>query len=197
MIATHVSRETSDRLKHFETLVTAENQLQNLVSATSLAAFQSRHVADAMQLVSLAPAGRSWCDIGSGAGLPGIVIAIVTGGPISLIEPRRLRADFLRRAIVDLELADVEVVEAKAERATGQFDIITARAVASLSQLFAISSHLVRRETRWILPKGRGAKKELDEALQSWQGEFELVPSLTSEDAMIVVAEQVRRRGGT
>ena len=125
------------------------------------------------------------------------MIAIVAGGPISLIEPRRLRADFLRRAIVDLELANAEIVEAKAEWVTGQFDIITARAVASLSQLFAMSSHLAHRETRWILPKGRGAKKELDEALQSWQGEFELVPSLTSEDAMIVVAERVRRRGGT
>ncbi len=197
MKGVHVSRETSARLLRYEVLVAQENQNQNLVSASTLGDFRSRHVADAVQLLSLAPPGREWCDIGSGAGLPGLVIAIVGGGPMSLIEPRRLRADFLRRAVCDLQLEHVEIVEAKAERVARTFDIITARAVAGLSCLFAISEHLSHRETRWILPKGRGAKKELDEALQSWQGDFELVPSLTSEDAMIVVAERVRRRGET
>ncbi len=177
----------------FKALVTAENEKQNLVSPASLAEFDTRHIADAVQLADLGKEG-SWCDVGSGAGLPGIVIAIVTGAPMTLIEPRKLRADFLRRAVAELGL-DAEVAEAKAERVPAHFDNITARAVAELSKLFTITEHLAQRGTRWILPKGRSAKKELEAAQVSWQGSFTLVPSRTSDEAMILVAEGVRRRG--
>lgn len=197
MIEDSVSRETAERLHCFKALVIEENQRQNLISATTLAEFESRHIADSFQLITLASANGRWCDIGSGAGLPGLVIAIVGDVTITLIEPRRLRADFLRRATLELGLANVTVVEAKAERFAGEFDVITARAVAGLAHLFSMSAHLAHSKTRWILPKGRGAKKELDEALQAWQGDFKLVPSLTSGDAMIVVADRVRRRGET
>ena len=83
----------------------------------------------------------------------------------------------------------------KAERVPDHFDNITARAVAELSKLFAITEHLAQRGTRWILPKGRSAQKELEAAQMSWQGAFTLVPSRTSDAAMIIVAEGVRRRG--
>lgn len=189
-----VSRETAAKLAEFEVLVRSENQVQNLVSASTLEDFASRHIADATQLVGLASPGSSWCDIGSGAGLPGIVIAIVTGDPVTLVEPRRLRADFLRRACRTLELEAV-VIELKSQRVTGQFDVITARAVANLTELFAMTEHLGHATTRWILPKGRNAQKELEAAKQSWQGDFAVVPSETSEEALIVVAERVRRRG--
>jgi len=189
----NVSRETSDRLALFKALVIAENSLQNLVSAASLAEFETRHLDDGVQLADLGRPG-SWCDVGSGAGLPGIVIAIVTGAPMTLIEPRKLRADFLRRAVAELGL-DAQVAEMKAERVPAHFDNITARAVAELPKLFAITEHLAQRGTRWILPKGRNAKKELADAQLSWQGSFTLVPSRTSEEATIIVAEGVRRRG--
>ena len=189
-----VSRETAAKLAEFESLVRSENQMQNLVSAATLGDFANRHIADATQLIGLALPGSTWCDIGSGAGLPGIVISIVTGDPMTLVEPRRLRADFLRRSCQILGL-DAQVVESKAERVTGQFDVITARAVADLTKLFAMSEHLAHATTRWILPKGRNAQKELEAAKQSWQGEFAVAPSETSEDALIVVAERVRRRG--
>jgi 16S rRNA (guanine527-N7)-methyltransferase len=189
----NVSRETSDRLALFKALVIAENSLQNLVSPASLAEFDTRHLDDGVQLADLGRPG-SWCDVGSGAGLPGIVIAIVTGAPMTLIEPRKLRADFLRRAIAELGL-DAQVAEMKAERVPAHFDNITARAVAELPKLFAITQHLAQRGTRWILPKGRNAKKELADAQLSWQGSFTLVPSRTSDEATIIVAEGVRRRG--
>ena len=189
----NVSRETSDRLALFKALVIAENSLQNLVSPASLAEFETRHLDDGVQLADLGRPG-SWCDVGSGAGLPGIVIAIVTGAPMTLIEPRKLRADFLRRAVAELGL-DAQVAEMKAERVPAHFDNITARAVAELPKLFAITEHLAQRGTRWILPKGRNAKKELADAQLSWQGSFTLVPSRTSDEATIIVAEGVRRRG--
>lgn len=190
---TIVSRETCEKLARFGELVAAENDVQNLVSPSSLAHFATRHVDDAIQLAALGKPG-SWCDVGSGAGLPGIVIAIVTGAPMTLIEPRKLRADFLRRAVTELEI-DATVAEMKAERVPAHFDNITARAVAELSKLLAITEHLAQRGTRWILPKGRTAQKELESAQLSWQGSFTLVPSRTSDEAMILVAEGVRRRG--
>ncbi len=188
-----VSRETSVRLEHFKALVIEENERQNLISPASISDFDSRHLEDAIQLVALGKPG-SWCDVGSGPGLPGIVIAIVTGEPMTLIEPRKRRADFLRRAVAELGI-NTRVCEIKAERVPAHFDNITARAVAELSKLLAITEHLAQRGTRWILPKGRSAQKELEAAQHSWQGVFTLVPSRTSDAAMIVVAEGVRRRG--
>ena len=189
---TSVPRETADRLAQFKALVIDENTRQNLISPGSVADFDSRHLADGMQLAGLGKPG-TWCDVGSGAGLPGIIIAIVTGAPMTLIEPRKLRADFLRRAVKELDL-DATVSELKAERVPDHFDNITARAVAELSKLFSITEHLAQRGTRWILPKGQSAQKELDAAQQSWQGAFTLVPSRTGEGAMIIVAEGLRRR---
>ena len=188
-----VPRETRERLARFKQLVIEESARQNLVSPQSLAEFDERHLADAVQLVELGKPG-TWCDVGSGAGLPGIVIALVTGAPMTLIEPRKLRADFLRRAVSELGI-DATVSEMKAERVPAHFDNITARAVAELSKLFAITEHLAQRGTRWILPKGQSAQKELEAAQQSWQGAFTLVPSRTGDAAMIIVAEGVRRRG--
>jgi 16S rRNA (guanine527-N7)-methyltransferase len=180
-------------IAQFKLLVIEENQRQNLVSPKSIDEFDVRHVDDAAQLVALGKPGN-WADIGSGAGLPGLVIAVLTGAPMTLIEPRRLRADFLRRAIAELGV-DATVSEAKAQNVTGRFDNITARAVAELDKLFAMAEHLAHPGTRWILPKGRSAKKELEAAQQSWHGRFTLVPSRTSDEAMILVAEDVRRRG--
>ncbi len=189
----NVSRETNEKLARFKALVIDENQRQNLVSPASVADFDTRHLADGIQLATLGNTG-SWCDVGSGAGLPGIVIAILTGAPMTLIEPRRLRADFLRRAVRELDI-NAEVSEHKAERVPDHFDNITARALAPLDKLFLITEHLAQRGTRWILPKGKSAQKELAAAQQAWQGVFTLVPSRTSDAAMIVIAEGVRRRG--
>lgn len=190
-----VSRETSDKLARYEALVRAESGRQNLVARSTLDNFAVRHVQDAAQLLALAPAGHAWCDIGSGAGLPGMVIAILNGDPMTLVEPRRLRAEFLRAVVADLDLDNVTVVEGKAEQVGGRFDVITARAVAETGKLFAMTLHLAHPDTRWILPKGRSAKKELEAAMMSWQGEFRLVPSATSDEAHILVAERVKRRG--
>ena len=124
-----------------------------------------------------------------------MVVAILTGDPMSLIEPRRLRADFLRRAVANLGLAYVEVLECKAEQVEAKYDVITARAVAETGKLFAMTEHLAHAGTRWILPKGQSAKKELDAAQLTWQGEFRLVSSRTNDEAHILVAERVRRKG--
>ena len=190
-----VPRETMERLDRFASLLVEENQRQNLIALGSVNDLWGRHIVDGAQLYGLAGDAGNWCDIGSGPGLPGLVIAILGGRPMTLNEPRRLRADFLRRAIDELGLGLVEVAECKVERLSGKFDFITARAVANLDKLLGIAWHLAHSETKWILPKGEKVKSELDEARTSWQGSFRLVPSRTHPASAIVIAEHVQRRG--
>jgi len=189
-----VPRETFEKLDAYATLLREEAGRQNLVSAATLDHLWERHILDSAQLVRFEPhSGASWADIGSGAGLPGIVIACIVAGPVTLIEPRRLRADFLHRVCESLGLNGL-VVLGKAERAGGKYDVITARAVARLGQFLGISAHLSTRNTVWALPKGRSAEEELAEAKQSWQGAFHVEQSVTDADSKIVVAAGVRAR---
>jgi 16S rRNA (guanine527-N7)-methyltransferase len=123
------------------------------------------------------------------------MVVATFGEPITLVEPRRLRVEFLERVKTELSLDNVRIVFGKAEQLAGTFDIITARAVAALPSLLAMTTHLAHYGTKWVLPKGQKAKSELDEARRSWQGRFELMPSLTSPDASIVIAEGVQPRG--
>ena len=87
------------------------------------------------------------------------------------------------------------VVEGKAERASGQFDVITARAVASLDKFLGLSTHLSTENSLWVLPKGRNARSELDEARLHWHCDAEIQPSLTDPESEIVVLRRVRARG--
>lgn len=189
-----VSRETIARLERYADLLREENSRQNLVARSSLDDLWSRHIIDSAQLVRFEPhAAATWVDIGSGAGLPGIVIACLAEGPVTLIEPRRLRAEFLHRVCDSLEL-NATVVAAKAERASGVYDVISARAVAPLGSFLRISQHLSTRNTVWVLPKGRTAERELAEAKSAWQGVFHVEQSVTDADSKIVVATGVRAR---
>lgn len=189
-----VSRETLEKLEAYTGLLKEENARQNLVSASTLDRLWDRHILDSAQLVRFEPgSGASWADIGSGAGLPGIMIACLVEGPVTLIEPRRLRAEFLHKVVESLQL-NATVVCAKAERLEGTFDVITGRAVAPLAKFLEISSHLSTRNTVWALPKGRNAQVELAEARRSWQGVFHVEQSATDEDSMIVVGTGVRAK---
>ena len=190
-----VSRETFERLERFVALLLHENQRQNLIAPSSAPELWTRHILDGAQLLGIAGEEGKWCDIGSGPGLPGMVIAILGGTPMTLNEPRKLRADFLRRATEELSLRRVVVADCKVERLEGKFDFITARAVANLDRLLGMACHLAHSETKWVLPKGERAQSELDEARKAWQGSFRLVPSRTHPASAIIVAEHVQRRG--
>lgn len=191
-----VSRETEPRLGKFVDLLIEENERQNLISRASVADVWDRHIRDSLQLLELAPSDARWLDIGSGPGLPGIVLAIAGVRHITLVEPRRLRTAFLERCCDELGLNGVEVVTGKAEQLRQRYDVITARAVASIDKLFRMGEPLLASNGRWVLPKGRSAEKELEEARATWQGEFRLIGSQTDPDAKILVADKVRRRTG-
>jgi len=189
-----VSRETFEKIEVYAALLREENRHQNLVSASTVDHLWERHILDSAQLLRFeSHAGASWADIGSGAGLPGIVIACLAAGPVTLIEPRRLRAEFLHRVVESLQL-NTSVFLGKAERAQGTYDIITARAVADLNNLLKISAHLSTRKSRWLLPKGRSAEQELADAQQAWQGVFHVERSATDPESRIVVCTGVRAK---
>jgi 16S rRNA (guanine527-N7)-methyltransferase len=189
-----VSRETFEKLQSYVALLSEENARQNLISAATLDQVWDRHILDSAQLVGFEPhAGASWVDIGSGAGLPGIVIGCLVEGPVTLVEPRRLRADFLHKVCESL-VPNANVACSKAERLDGSYEVITARAVANLATTLQISHHLSTTKTVWALPKGRNALGELAEAGKSWQGEFHVERSVTDAESWIIVARGVRAK---
>lgn len=192
-----VSRETEAAVRRFASLLAAEAEQQNLVARSTLESLWDRHLLDSAQLARFEPHdGASWVDIGSGAGLPGIVVSALVTGPVLLIEPRKLRSEFLQTVLGELGLGTrVQILCAKAERATGRFDVITARAVASLDRLFAMALHLSHRHTLWVLPKGRSAKSELEEARGNWHCDARVEGSVTDPDAAILVIRNVRAKG--
>ena len=190
-----VSRETLARLDAFAQALEEENSRQNLVSRATLDRTWERHIVDSAQLLRFAPSPRaSWIDLGSGAGFPGLVVALLHRGPVTLVEARRLRADFLRRAAAILGV-EAEIVEERAERLPPRpFDAISARAFAPLPRLLELGTSFSTAKTVWVLPKGRNAQSELEALDPSWQGSFHLEPSLTDPDARIIVAEGVHRK---
>jgi 16S rRNA (guanine527-N7)-methyltransferase len=192
-----VPRETIERLEAFEALLRDENARQNLVSKASLDHFWLRHIADSAQLVRFAPSPTaSWVDLGSGAGFPGLVVALLHEGPVTLIEERRLRIDFLRQAAQVLAV-EAEIVGARVERAPARkYDVISARAFAPLPRLLDLGTSFSTRKTLWVLPKGRNAETELEGLGPSWQGDFRLETSVTDAQAWIIVAEGVQRKAG-
>lgn len=189
-----VPRETFERLEEYVRLLLAGNAEQNLIAMSTVPMVWQRHILDSAQLVAWAPSGN-WADIGSGAGLPGIVSAILTGEPTTLVEPRRLRADFLRRVVERLSLPRITVLQGKPSVLHGEFATLTARAVASASEMLRMTIHLSRPGTVWLLPKGRSAQKELDEVRTAWHGDFCLQPSRTDGQASILIAKGVRPWG--
>jgi 16S rRNA (guanine527-N7)-methyltransferase len=194
--ALDVPRETFQRLDRFAEMLTQENERQNLVSKTSLERLWNRHMYDSAQLLRFAPANAgTWLDLGAGAGFPGLIAALLHPARITLVEARRLRADFLRRAAEALGVTDkVEIICARAEALPPRaFDVISARACAPLDRLLALGAPFSTGGTIWILPKGRNAKSELEAVQSSWQGDFRLEPSLTDDEAGIIVARGVRR----
>ena len=189
-----VPRETMARLDAFAALLREESQSHNLVSRSTLDQLWVRHIADSAQLLAFAPSPEArWIDLGSGAGFPGLIVAALHAGPVTLVEERKLRADFLRRAAAVLGV-EVDVRQARVERLLPvPFDVISARAFAPLPRLLDLGTGLSTTNSVWILPKGRNAKTELEALGASWQGDFRLEASVTDPEARIIVATGVRR----
>jgi 16S rRNA (guanine527-N7)-methyltransferase len=191
--ARNVSRGTFDAIFRFLGFLTDEATRQNLIAASTLDSLWSRHVVDAAQLLDHAGVWESWLDLGSGAGFPGLIIALLGEGRVTLIESRAKRISFLLEAASIAGVAErVTVIGGRVETAPRhRYDVISARAFAPLPKLLEVAMPFADRRTRWVLPKGKSAGEELEAARASWQGAFRLVPSVTDSEAAIIVAEGV------
>lgn len=193
-----VSRETWARLQRYADLLLTGMDAQNLISASTVPHLWARHIADSAQLLTYSrDAGDGlWIDLGSGAGLPGVVLACLSDRPIWLIESRRKRIDFLQHVIDELALPHARIVGDRVEKVSPcAASVISARAYAPLPQLWASALHLSNDKTTWILPKGRNAQNELETTRPAWQGVFHVKPSVTDTESAIIVAQGVRPKG--
>jgi 16S rRNA (guanine527-N7)-methyltransferase len=187
-----VSRETMANLEVFVAFLKREGQSQNLISASTMDHIWSRHIVDSAQLLTLlgdVQPNMRWLDLGSGAGFPGLIIAMLTDFHVTLVESRARRIDYLERAVEMLDLSKrVRVAGLALERLeTAPFSVISARAFAPLPKLFELASRFSTNNTLWLLPKGRNASHEWNAAQKDWQGEFRVTVSVTDQEAGILV----------
>ena len=187
-----VSRETMDALKTLVAFLKREASGQNLISASTLDHIWSRHIVDSAQLLQFldhAPAATRWLDLGSGAGFPGLIIALLTDYNVTLVESRARRIDYLQRAVEMLDLTRrVHVAGVALERLeTAPYSVISARAFAPLPKLFDLAERFATNKTLWLLPKGRNADHEWQDAQGVWDGNFQVMKSITDQDAGILV----------
>lgn len=194
------SSTIGERLRAFVEQVIHANERQNLISAATIDAIWARHVVDSAQLVELAEVSADtsthWVDLGTGAGFPGVVVGCILNMPITLVETRKLRTEFLAHSARELGLSHVTVAAGRVQtlRLSSPATHISARAFAPLDRLLSDSSHLADSSTCWLLPKGRNAQLELESARRQWQGVFHVEQSVTASDSVIVRATGVTAR---
>jgi 16S rRNA (guanine527-N7)-methyltransferase len=196
---TPVSRETLDRLDRFVAVLLAWQQHTNLIAASTEPTLWTRHIADSLQLLRLAPQARVWVDLGSGGGFPGLVVACaladMPGACVHLVESSTKKATFLREA-AHAAGAPVEVhavrIEDFVEKLTAPVDVVTARALAPLAGLLAATYPLLKIGTLGLFPKGQYVDAELTEATKCWSIQSSLAPSLTDPKAKIVCVTGIR-----
>ena len=197
---TPVSRETEERLDRYVELLLHWQSKVNLVSPSTLRELWTRHVADSLQLIPLAPQARIWADLGSGGGFPGLPIAlageVVTR--VHLIESNGKKAAFLREAVRVTGARAVvhqERAEKFGESCAEIVHVVTARAVAPLKTLCDQAFPLLRRGALGIFPKGQDVDVELTHAAKYWRLDADKVPSKTNPAGSIVVIRSLEPIG--
>jgi 16S rRNA (guanine(527)-N(7))-methyltransferase RsmG len=191
-----IDDEARARLERFAGALQRWNGRINLVAPGDEPQLWQRHILDSAQLVPLLP-GRTGTliDLGSGAGFPGLIIAILTSWHVQLVEADHRKAAFLREvARATGTHVTIHAIRSEALQ-TMPADVVTARAYAPLVSLIPVAERLVARGGVCLFPKGRGAKDELTAAAREWHMRVERFPSRTSPDATLLRISEIRRAG--
>jgi 16S rRNA (guanine527-N7)-methyltransferase len=196
-----VPSHTAARLDRFAALLFEWQPRMNLVARSTLPHLWTRHIADSSQLLRFAPEARTWVDLGSGAGFPGLVIACAlaenAGAVVHLVESTAKKCSFLREAAETLDLPAV-IHNQRIEEFTSDFnapvDVVTARALAPLDRLLALAAPLLKTGTTGIFPKGQDVEAELTAASKYWNIDCVLEPSVTAPASRIVVVRKLTAR---
>ena len=189
------SPETAARLAAYRDLLLRWNTRINLISVETAGEIDQRHIADCAQLQPLLPPAGPIADIGSGAGLPGLVLAVLQPErEIHLVESDKRKAAFLVEASAQLKLPMVNVHACRAENAKlPPLSAITARALAPLATLLPYADNFLAPGGVAVFPKGKAAEKELTEAAQGWHFTCERFPSTTNPEATILRLSNIHR----
>jgi 16S rRNA (guanine527-N7)-methyltransferase len=192
-----VSRETCERIDAFVELFLRWRRAVQLVAPADLAKLWTRHIADSLQLIELAPAAKNWADLGAGGGFPGLVIALAFGerekGFVHLVESDQRKAAFLREAIrVTRAPATVyaERVESVAKRLALEVDVVSARALAPLPRLLELAAPFFAKGIPGLFLKGQDVDNELTASTKSWNIQTTIVQSRTHPHGKIVIVER-------
>jgi 16S rRNA (guanine527-N7)-methyltransferase len=180
------------RLHAFIGMLEAENRQQNLISSASLDSVWQRHIADSLQLLLHVPRETgAWLDLGSGAGMPGLVLAIARPDlPMHLVESRKKRVTWLESVAAHFELANCRVHGSRLESVeSAPMGVICARAFAPLEKLLSLSARFSTHDTVWLLPKGRSAAQELLDQPESIRAMFHVEQSRTDSQAGLVTGQ--------
>ena len=199
--AASVSRETIDKLVRFLDLLHRWNETHNLISASSYDDVWRRHVADSAQILPIVPGARRWLDLGSGAGFPGLVLAILLaekeGAKVDMIESSHKRATFLRTVIRETGVP-AEVHSDRIEKLVpswgGGVEVVTARAVAPLTRLFEWSFPIIEKGAVGVFHKGRDFEVEHEISTKYWKSDLVKIRSVTDPDSCIVRVDKLNPR---
>lgn len=197
---TPVSRETADRLDRFVELLLRWQRAVNLVAPSTLGQVWTRHIADSLQLLPLAPDALRWLDLGSGGGFPGLVIACAladkTGAQVHLVESNKKKAAFLSEAARTLALPALVHPQRIADFASvfsESVDVVTARALAPLPELLGHAEPFMKKGAQGLFLKGEDVDAELTNAAKYWRLETVLIPSVTHARGRIVQVKRAER----
>lgn len=192
-----VSRETNEALDDFAQLLLKWNKSINLIAKSTISEVRERHIEDSVQIARHIQFKDTWLDMGSGGGLPGIVLAIIAKGQgaktvFTLVESDQRKCAFLRTAALQFGL-NVTVVSERVENIQNfEADHISARALAPLTQLLAYSKPFFAKDTLAVFPKGQNHQAELLEARNHWTFEAELIESDTQASAAIMLIRNLQ-----
>ncbi len=190
-----LSPDIRARLEHFADLLARWNRRINLVAPGDLANLWTRHISDSLQLVPLIPSGFPVTDLGSGGGFPGLIIAICTNSPVTLIESDMRKASFLREAARETG-TPATIVNARIENTVlPPAPVITARALAPLPQLLGWAVPLLQPDGICLFLKGRKAEDELTGSAATWHMTVARTRSRTDPDGVILALSHIRRIG--
>ena len=183
-------------LTRFQELLAEWNAVMNLVGPLTIDTYWTRHALDSSQLMPLAPEALTWADLGAGAGLPGVVLAILLKGrteaKVHLIESMTKRCRFLEVVAKDLDLP-VEIHNVRAEELKLKVDVVTARACAPMTKLLGFAEPYLHRGALGLFLKGQDVAAELSEASSAWKFASELRPSQSDPRGRIVQVKRLSR----
>jgi 16S rRNA (guanine527-N7)-methyltransferase len=191
-----LSPEREREVSQYRDLLVHANEHMNLVGPSTIEEFWRRHFLDSAQLLWFAPDAMTWADLGSGAGLPGLILAILLkdrpGGRVHLVESMSKRCRFLSEVVEALDLPAV-VHNARAEQTRLQVDVVTARACAPLARLLGYAEPFFERGARGLFLKGREVETELADAMKIWKFNTRAETSLSDPRGRLLWVEELRR----